>query len=125
MGGGAAYEDHMCHKMDEGRAEKSAQMWSVSPLIVIMTHNRNAEERAPESASVIIICNHVTLRHSNPLPHSSRLFKHKLVIVRAIQIRVALLTSGTQIIRGQFNDKIHDNIENIKQVPLPKPSVFS
>ena len=85
MRGGAAYEDHMCHKMDEGSAEKSPQMWSVSPLIVIMTHNRDAEERALESASVIIICNHVTLQpHSNPLPYSFRLFKHKLVIVSRI-----------------------------------------
>ena len=98
MRGAAAYEDHMCHKMD-GAAEKSGQMWSVSPLIVIMTHNRDAEERAVQSASVIIICNHVTpQRHSNPLPHSSRLFKHKLVIVTAIQMSVVLVTSGRQII---------------------------
>ena len=50
----------MCHKMDGGSAEKSAQMWSVSPLIVIMTHNRDAGRE--QSASVIIICNHVTLQ---------------------------------------------------------------
>ena len=39
--GPAAYEDHMCDKMD---GEIWSQMLCVSPLIVIMTHNRDARE---------------------------------------------------------------------------------
>ena len=50
---------------------------------------------------LLVSLSSVTMSHSatlSLLPCFSRLFKHKLVIVRVIQIRVALVRTGRQII---------------------------
>ena len=61
MRGQSSYEDHMCHKMDEGSGEICPDVVCLSSDSYYDTQQRYGGESSEQSASVIMICNHVTL----------------------------------------------------------------